>query len=109
MSMMTLMKTIVALALAVVSVPVQDPPVNAAMRSALATRVDGRHTIGIAVGLVTRDGRTYAGQGAVSTGGAEPTKDTVFEIGSITKVFTALLLADMVERQEVALDDPVSK
>jgi serine-type D-Ala-D-Ala carboxypeptidase/endopeptidase len=35
--------------------------------------------------------------------------DTVFEIGSITKVFTALLLADMVERGEVALDDPVAK
>ncbi len=35
--------------------------------------------------------------------------DTVFEIGSITKVFTALLLAEMVTRGELALDDPVSK
>jgi len=35
--------------------------------------------------------------------------DTVFEIGSITKVFTALLLAEMVTRGEVALDDPVAK
>src|SRR5208283_4407870 len=35
--------------------------------------------------------------------------DTVFEIGSITKVFTALLLADMAQRGEVALTDPVSK
>ena len=35
--------------------------------------------------------------------------DTVFEIGSITKVFTALLLAEMVTRGEVALDDPISK
>jgi CubicO group peptidase (beta-lactamase class C family) len=33
--------------------------------------------------------------------------DTVFEIGSITKVFTSLLLADMVERGEVQLLDPV--
>ena len=32
--------------------------------------------------------------------------DTVFEIGSITKVFTALLFADMVLRGEVAPDDP---
>jgi D-alanyl-D-alanine-carboxypeptidase/D-alanyl-D-alanine-endopeptidase len=32
----------------------------------------------------------------------------MFEIGSITKVFTALLLADMVERGEVKLDDPVA-
>jgi len=35
--------------------------------------------------------------------------NTVFEIGSITKVFTALLLADMIVRGEVAADDPVAK
>jgi CubicO group peptidase (beta-lactamase class C family) len=31
--------------------------------------------------------------------------ETVVEVGSITKVLTALLLADMVERGEVALND----
>jgi D-alanyl-D-alanine-carboxypeptidase/D-alanyl-D-alanine-endopeptidase len=36
-----------------------------------------------------------------------PTPDSLFEIGSITKVFTALLLADMSLRGEVDLDDPV--
>lgn len=35
--------------------------------------------------------------------------DSVFEVGSITKVFTGLLLADMVERGELQLDDPVAK
>src|SRR5581483_5118699 len=35
--------------------------------------------------------------------------DTVFEIASITKVLTALLLADMVQRGEVAFGDPVQK
>lgn len=35
--------------------------------------------------------------------------DTVFEIASITKVLTSLLLADMVQRREVAFDDPVAK
>jgi CubicO group peptidase (beta-lactamase class C family) len=38
-----------------------------------------------------------------------PNADTLYEIGSITKVFTALLLADMVVRGEVKLDDPVQK
>ncbi len=35
--------------------------------------------------------------------------NTIFEIASVTKVFTSLLLADMVERGEVKLDDPISK
>src|SRR5207244_4881776 len=35
--------------------------------------------------------------------------DTIFEIGSATKVFTAVLLANMAERGEVALRDPVVK
>jgi len=35
--------------------------------------------------------------------------DTVFEIASLTKILTALLLADMVQSGDVALDDPVAK
>jgi len=35
--------------------------------------------------------------------------DTLFEIGSTTKVFTTLLLAEMAERGDVALDDPIAK
>jgi len=35
--------------------------------------------------------------------------NTVFEIGSITKVFTGTLLGDMANRGEVRPDDPVTK
>jgi CubicO group peptidase (beta-lactamase class C family) len=35
--------------------------------------------------------------------------NTVFEIGSITKAFIGLLLADMVARGEVRLHDPVQR
>jgi D-alanyl-D-alanine-carboxypeptidase/D-alanyl-D-alanine-endopeptidase len=34
---------------------------------------------------------------------------TIFQIGSLTKTFTGLLLADMIERGEVAIDDPLQK
>jgi D-alanyl-D-alanine-carboxypeptidase/D-alanyl-D-alanine-endopeptidase len=34
---------------------------------------------------------------------------TIFAIGSITKVFTTILLADMVDRGLVNLDDPIEK
>ena len=44
------------------------------------------------------------------SGGIGPVgPDTLFEIGSITKTFTSLLLADMVVKGEVKLDDPISK
>jgi len=39
----------------------------------------------------------------------KPDGDTVFEIGSITKVFTAILLSDMVLKGELKLDDPIKK
>ncbi len=51
---------------------------------------------------VVRDQDTAAG----GFGGAGPR--TIFQIGSVTKVFTALLLADMAERGEVHLSDPAA-
>jgi len=33
--------------------------------------------------------------------------DTVFDVGSITKVFTSILLADLAQRGKLAIDDPV--
>jgi serine-type D-Ala-D-Ala carboxypeptidase/endopeptidase len=38
-----------------------------------------------------------------------PAPDTIFEVGSITKVFTATVLADLAEEGLVALDDPVQR
>lgn len=54
-----------------------------------------------------RDGKvTYAGLGEVD--GSAPTPQTPYELGSITKTFTGMLLADAVTRKEVELDDPVA-
>ena len=80
------------------------------LRSAMAKRIDAaKQGTGAVVGLLTPQGRSFATYGRMSLAGLEATPDTVFEIGSITKVFTALLLADMVERGEVKLDDPLSR
>ncbi len=38
-----------------------------------------------------------------------PDENTMYEIGSITKVFTSLILADMVIKKQVNLEDPISK
>jgi serine-type D-Ala-D-Ala carboxypeptidase/endopeptidase len=61
------------------------------------------------VGLIGPDGKSRVfAYGASGT--ARPIDaNSVFEIGSITKTFTAAILADMVAKGEVKLDDPVSK
>jgi len=71
---------------------------------------DAHRSIGIVVGIIDPDGRRIVSYGAPDRGDSRPLNgDTIFEIGSVTKVFTSLLLADMVQRGEVALTDPVSK
>jgi len=57
---------------------------------------------GMVVGLVAGEQDVILSRGQVSP-------DGVFDVGSITKVFTALLLADMACRGEVGLDEPVQR
>lgn len=47
--------------------------------------------------------------GEAGTGARPLSAKTVFEIGSINKTFTGVILADMVSRGEFSLDDPISK
>ena len=85
-------------------------PSDAEIRKILARRIDeDRQSVGIAVGMLGPAGRRIVGYGALENGDPRPlTGDTVFEIGSVTKVLTALLLTDMVQHGEVALSDPVA-
>ena len=47
--------------------------------------------------------------GWAAAGAHVPAGDTPFEIGSVTKALTGVLLADLVSRGEVGLDDPLSR
>jgi CubicO group peptidase (beta-lactamase class C family) len=61
------------------------------------------------VGIVDEHGSRVYSAGKLDNGTERMVDgDTVFEIGSVTKTFTALLVLDMAERGEVKLDDPVS-
>ncbi len=63
---------------------------------------------GIVAGLVRGGESESWGFGTVAVGAArEPDAQTVFEIGSITKVFTATLLARLAEQGALSLDDPI--
>lgn len=66
--------------------------------------------VGIAIGVRVGDSTRALAVGSQDSPAAHPITDsTIFEIGSITKGFTGILLADMVLRGEVALDDPVAR
>ena len=83
-----------------------------ALRETLAA-VTARHRqqhVGLILGAVTSTGTTcVAPAGHLrAPDGPEPRADSLFEIGSVTKVFTALLLAEAVTRNELTLDTPVS-
>ncbi len=67
-------------------------------------------TPGIVLGIIEADGSTRILHAASAGPGARPLGPrTVFEIGSINKTFTGTILADMVAKGEVKLDDPVQK
>lgn len=84
---------------------------DADIRKILVERIDTFHQgVGIVVGTLSPKGRRVISYGSLHPGDARPLNgQTLFEIGSVTKVFTSLLLADMVQRGEVAFTDPVAK
>lgn len=89
-------------------VTIQQPlPSDSVVRALLTQRVttfadSGKQGSGIVVGLLDANGsRRIVAQGVDGT--------QVFEIGSITKTFTATALADMAGRGDVRTDDPVAK
>ncbi|HZV36486.1 MAG TPA: serine hydrolase [Verrucomicrobiae bacterium] len=88
-----------------------DEPMNdEQIKQLLHDRIEiAKQGVGIVVGIVDEKGPRIIAYGKTDKDGKEVGGDTLFEIGSVTKVFTSLVLADMVEHNELKLDDPISK
>ncbi|MGA9777964.1 MAG: serine hydrolase [Verrucomicrobiia bacterium] len=82
-----------------------------AVRALLRDHIElDQRSIGMVVGTVDENGQQVISYGKADNGDStEVNGDTLFEIGSVTKTFTTLLLEDMIERGEMKLDDPVRK
>ena len=85
-------------------------PSDTEIQELIQSRIDENRAEGIVVGVLEKDGSTRVFAAGEPGPDARPLGErSVFEIGSITKVFTGILLADMVARGEVEFDDPVSE
>lgn len=85
-------------------------PPDEAVREFVRPYIEKGQAKGIVVGLIEPDGsRRVLTFGEAGEGARPLAASSVFEIGSITKTFTGTVLADMVRRGEVKLDDPVAK
>jgi CubicO group peptidase (beta-lactamase class C family) len=86
----------------------QGFPSDDAVRGILLDRVALGRNPGIIVGLLDEMGQRVVAAGVSGREGVALDGNTVFEIGSITKVFTAAVLEDMVGRGEVGFSDAVA-
>lgn len=65
---------------------------------------------GVVLGMVDDSGSTFIAYGKTGVKDhQEVNENTIFEIGSISKVFTSILLCEAVEAGKVKLDDPIAK
>jgi D-alanyl-D-alanine-carboxypeptidase/D-alanyl-D-alanine-endopeptidase len=81
------------------------------IKALINERLDKNKTnAAIAIGFIDPNGTQFYGHGKMSnTSNATVDENTVFSIGSTTKVFTTTLLADMVNKGLIKLDDPIEK
>jgi serine-type D-Ala-D-Ala carboxypeptidase/endopeptidase len=92
--------------------PADDVDPEGSHREAVAAAVkpyfDAELLSGLVVGLYDAGRREIYGFGK-GPGGAAPDGGSLFELGTLTRVYTGLLLADAVQRRELELDTPVAE
>ena len=80
------------------------------IQGAIQELVDNGYAVGIVVGVLDSNDTEFYDYGTLAYNSNQTVNEnTIFEIGSITKVFTTLILADMVVRGELSLDDPIEE
>ena len=88
--------------------PAHDIP--AAMRQTATALLQSKFLHATSIAVVYRGKEFILHQGELETGKANPPNDTtLYEIGSVSKTFAGLLLANAVLDGKAALDDPIQK
>lgn len=83
-------------------------PSDSVILAIIRQRVEDKRSAGIVIGLLEPDGRTRViAHGDPGSGQPPLDGNSVFEIGSISKVFTSTVLGQLVQEGKVKLEDPV--
>lgn len=85
--------------------------ISVEVKDSIKKRVDAAETVGLVVGVIDEEGRRdYFCMGTVGLDDDRPVNEhSIYEIGSISKVFTCTVLADMALKKELVLSDPAEK
>lgn len=87
----------------------QDDALARKIEQLAAPWIDAEYLAGVSIGVLKDDSDTTVHLGQADEDGRRADDETVYEIGSASKVFTALLVADAVVRGEVTLDQPAAE
>jgi len=80
------------------------------IKQIIKREVENKRSASITVGIIDANGTQIFSYGKFKDNSNQmPDGNTLYEIGSMTKVFTSLILADMVQHGELNLNDPISK
>ena len=67
------------------------------------------YRMGVSIGIIKNGEVLYINHGRTNRGGEKITEHTLYELGSITKVFTGILLADLANKGDVSINDTLDK
>lgn len=96
---------ILASALAWSSASAEDSIIPAPVQESVRAAVENGGRVGVVIGYIRDDRSDFYSYGAAAIeDGAPVNPDTIFEVGSVTKVFTAEALAALTMTGEVGLD-----
>ncbi|MDP5081599.1 MAG: serine hydrolase [Winogradskyella sp.] len=88
----------------------QNLEIPSDVKDHIKARVDSGFNPSIATAYIEGDNVVYYNYGKTEVNVGQPVdENTVYEIGSISKVFTTILLADEVLKGNMVLTDPISK
>lgn len=88
----------------------QGPVIPADVQESVRARIREGISVGMVVALVDSSGVTYFAHGTRAVNESAPVDEhSVYEIGSITKAFTGVLLAQMALHGDLQLDDPIER